>query len=134
MNLKIKYIHHVRNPYDCIATKGRYGKHEKPTKEIIEHHFSFCRNVVEIKKQIDKTDVFEERHESFIDDPKAYLRKLCRFLEEECPESYLTNCANIVFKSPHKSRYKIQWDDELIYAVKKRIGEFDFLKGYSFAD
>ena len=76
----------------------------------------------------------ELRHETFINSPKTYLIELCHFLGVDAPDDYLNNCASIVFKSPHKSRYEVQWRSELIEIVSKRINEFPFLHGYSYED
>ena len=40
----------------------------------------------------------------------------------------------MVFKSPSKSRYKVDWDPETIRIVQSRMDEFDFLRGYSYED
>lgn len=71
-----------------------------------------------IKKHVESTDIFEFRHESFIIEPKDYLKKLCQFLGVDPSGNYLNDCASIVYKSPHKSRYDIAWDIELINTVK----------------
>jgi hypothetical protein len=39
-----------------------------------------------------------------------------------------------VYKSPHKSRLEVQWNDELIEAVQQRMQRFTFLSGYSYTD
>ena len=132
---KIKFIHVVRNPYDNISTIcKRAEKHDlnPDLKKCIEYYFSLCAAVVSIKKHVESTDIFEFRHESFIVEPKDYLKILCQFLEVEPSENYLNDCASIVYKSPHKSRYVIAWDLELINTVKERMEKFPFLNGYSY--
>lgn len=39
--------------------------------------------VISIKKHVESTDIFELRHESFIENPKTYLRELCHLLSVE---------------------------------------------------
>ncbi len=133
VNLEIKFIHVVRNPYDNITTIFMRKKIVKnDLRECIKFYFSLCEMVSHIKQQIKEDDLFELRHESFIENPKTYLKKLCHFLGIDAPNDYVSDCTNIVFKPPHKSRYDVQWDQELIDIVNKRIKEFPFLIGYSY--
>ncbi len=62
------------------------------------------------------------------------LKELCHFLGMDASDDYLKDCASIVFKSPHKSRYDTQWGRELIDIVKNRMKKFHFLEGYSYED
>ncbi|ODS34824.1 MAG: hypothetical protein SCARUB_00084 [Candidatus Scalindua rubra] len=87
---------------------------------------------MDIKKQTQEEYFFNLRHEPFIESPENYLKELCHFLGVDAPSDYLNDCASIVFKSPHKSRNDIKWSQELIDLVKKRMGEFPFLHGYSY--
>jgi hypothetical protein len=133
----IKFIHVIRNPYDNISTISKRTKRDGRSlnlKASIEYYFSLCETVAYAKRQIEGHDLFELRHESFIDSPKTYLRKLCHFLGVEASNDYLDDCASIVFKSPHKSRYDTQWSRELIDTVKYKIDKFPFLQGYSYED
>ena len=127
---QIKFIHVTRNPYDNIATiadRKNYSLEESAT-----HYFSLCENIQKIKAQMATRDLFDLQHESFIANPQVILRGLCQFLGVDASDDYLNDCASIVYKSPHRSRYDARWDGKLIDAVKKRIAEFPFLAGYSF--
>ncbi|MBC8234772.1 sulfotransferase [bacterium] len=134
---KIKFIHVIRNPYDNISSISKKQKVQGRglnLRESINYYFSLCETVTEIKKQIEDDELFELKHESFIDSPTVYLRELCCFLGVDASDDYLNDCANIVFKSPNKSRYNTQWSSELIDIVKDRIDKFLFLHGYSYED
>lgn len=128
--LEIKFIHVVRNPYDNISTMA--ARKSWALGASLEHYFSLCRRVESIKKQFAVGELFELRHESFIDNPQVVLKELCRFLGQDAADDYLNDCASIVYKSPHRSRYDTQWDHALIGTVEDKIAEFPFLKGYSF--
>jgi hypothetical protein len=135
VGVNIKFIHVVRNPFDNISTISKKtkvnGKH-LDLKESIEHYFSLCKTVATIKQRVDAPNVFEFRQESFINNPKALLSKLCNFLGVNAPNEYLTACADIVFKSPHKTRFEAEWSSDLIGSVKTRMNEFCFLQNYSY--
>lgn len=130
---RIKFIHVIRNPYDNIRTISLKTKRFKQgLKKSIEYYFSLCNTVLEIKKQIEAHDLFELKHEAFIDSPKTYLKELCNFLGVDASHDYLNDCVNIVYKDPHKNRYDVQWSQELINIVKNEIEKFPFLHGYSY--
>lgn len=132
VDMKVKIIHHIRNPYDIISTFCRRANMEAVTKKAVDYIFSLCATMKYVKSEIDENDIFEQRHEFLIAQPKTYLKQVCDFLEEECPDDYLDSCVSIVRESPHKSRYKVQWSNEMISLVEDRMKEFDFLEGYSF--
>jgi hypothetical protein len=89
---------------------------------------------VQAKERLGNDAVIDARHESFIEDPKSALRRLCDFLSLEYGEDYLEDCASIVFGSPRKSRHDVGWSTAALDAVRKGIDRFDFLKGYSYEE
>ncbi|MBM4053826.1 MAG: sulfotransferase [Planctomycetes bacterium] len=132
---RLRFIHIIRNPYDTISTiykKAQIRNLNSNLKECIEYYFSLCEIVASIKKQVEKADIFELRHELLIDNPIDSLKTLCQFLGVEPYEDYLKDCAKIVYKTPHKSRFDIDWNSELIDMVQNSINEFSFLNGYSY--
>lgn len=132
MNGNIKTFHVVRNPYDNISTISK--RLNMSLRESIEFYFSLCKAVADVRKQLDHRELFEIRHESFIDDPKESLAQMSAFLGADAPDNYLDDCAGIVFKSPSKTRHTAPWDRELTDIVKKKISLFPFLEGYSYTD
>lgn len=128
----IKFIHVTRNPYDNIATM--ITKKKADLNYGIMSYFRKCKTVNNLKQQISERDILDVRHEAIIDDPKTSLNELCHFLGVEAPKDYLEDCASIVFKSPQKSRFKVQWSEQSIERVKNGIDQFEFLKGYSYED
>ena len=131
---RIKFVHVVRNPYDNISSITKKRKPRLSLEESIDYYFSLCETVAESRKQIRSSDWFDLRHESFVEDPKNFLKEICFFLGADAPDDYLDDCAKIVFKSPHKTRYNTQWNSAFIDTVKERMAKFTFLGGYSFKD
>ena len=128
----IKVFHVIRNPYDNISTISK--RMDMGLEESIEFYFSLCVTVADVRKKIDVTDMFDIRHEAFIDDPKELLRQMCVFLGVDATDDYLNECAGIVYKSPHKTRYDVPWNDALIAIVEEKMTRFPFLEGYSYTD
>jgi len=129
INLDIKAFHIVRNPYDNISTiSKRMGI---GLEESIAYYFSLCKTIAGIKKRRDhRIDILDFKHEAFIENPKELLKQMCVFLGVDAPNDYLTDCSGIVYKSPHKTRYKAPWNNSLITQVKEKIDQFPFLEGY----
>jgi hypothetical protein len=132
VNTKIKFIHVVRNPYDNIATISVRNKID--LWDTIALYSSLCETIAKLKRQIDSADLYEVRFESFVEQPRIHLAALCRFLGVECSDDYLDDCASIVFKSPRKTRHRIEWNPESIAVVKDKINQFPFLSGYAYQD
>ena len=132
IGINIKFIHVIRNPYDNISALLTRRDISLNLESSIEHYFSLCEIVEDIKKQIKGDDLFELRHESLINSPTTCLKELCHFLGVKVSDDYLNDSVGILFKSPHKHRYEAPWNRELIEIVKNRIGKVPFLHGYSY--
>jgi hypothetical protein len=129
--VELKFVHVIRNPYDVLATMTRHS----PRKSLDTHidvFFKLCSSIATLKQTISPTQLFDLRLEAFIAEPKTHLEQLCSFLKVETEERYLTDCASIVFKSPKKSRFDIQWSHESLAKVSERMKEFSFLSGYGY--
>jgi hypothetical protein len=85
-------------------------------------------------KRLEKGTMLDIKREAFVGDLKSSLRKICGFLGLGYDEDYLEDCASIVLKSPHRSRYDIKWDTTSLAAMREGICRVDFLKSYSFED
>lgn len=132
IGVRMRFFHVVRNPYDNISSISK--RMDKSLAESIEYYFSLCGTVADVKKRLKKDELFEFRHELFLAEPEDILKKICTFLRVDAPDDYLKDCADIVIRSPHKSRYDILWDSSSIDIVKERMSQFLFLEGYSYED
>jgi len=133
VSVNTKFVQVARNPYDNISAIVMESKRLKLDLESsIEHFFFLCGAVADTKRQIESSELFELRYESLVESPRICLGNLCRFLGVEVSTDYLSDCASIVFGSPRKSRYDVQWGRELIDIVRERMEHFSFLHGYSY--
>ena len=141
LNMQIKYIHVYRNPYDTITTMARVRKTNYKLRkadsysinDVINTYFSSVETVSNLRKEL-KDEILNIKQESFIENPKKQLKRICAFLGVSVTEDYLDDCANIVFKKPNKSRYGFKWTPELIKIVKDKSSKYSFLKDYDFND
>ncbi len=130
----IKIIHVTRNPYDNITTMFNMAKRGHDLTQSIDYYFSLCETVSKIKKQLREDEFYELTHESFIENPRHHLQKLCIFLGVEPEEDYINACVNIVNESPRKTRKHIDWPNDLIELVGDKIKSYEFTTQYSYDD
>ncbi len=130
--VKNKIIHVVRNPYDNITTIKNKNLQKLPLEQCIEFYFNFTKTNARVKQEIPPENIFDLKHESLIANPKQAMTDLCRFLGVDLTESYLNDCASIVFESPRKTRFEIEWSPEMIRLVADEIKKYPFLEGYTY--
>jgi hypothetical protein len=132
VNVPIKFIHVIRNPYDIISTIS-----VRTNRSLVESRnsfFGYCDSVAYIKQRVSATDIYDLKHEEFVKAPTVHLKSLCDFIGLKTNAAYLEACASIVFASPHKSRFEAPWNRDLIDAVYQTMSKFQFLLGYSYDD
>jgi len=144
VQIPIKAIHVVRNPYDNIATMLLYGQHIKrkvnETNKLddvdalrtqITSYFNQVRSVVQMIKDI-PLDAIEIHNSDLIANPKKVMRELCSRLSIECSAEYLHMCAETVFVSESLTRHLVTWTPELIEMVADNMEKYKHLQRYSF--
>ena len=139
LQLPLKYIHVIRNPFDIITTMTRRS-FEKLNKEgvpgsldllpFIKNYFNRVEAVSKLKKG-GGLNIYDLYHEDFIYNPGNELRSLLNFLSISNSEEYIDNCVKIVYNEAHKSRQNIEWTKNLIHFVEDRIKKYSFLQRYS---
>jgi len=150
VNLPMKVIHVIRNPYDNIATSVMFeykklkhvkkittlkeSDHEQPINpklvdKFIVNHFKIYKATEEIKVKYN-LDVLEIHGKDLIANPKKVIMKMCDFLQVSCSGRFLTVCADKVFPEESKTRYKLKWSDDQILQVKKNIDKYKNLQRY----
>jgi len=127
-----KFIHVYRNPYDGISTMSKVDN--ITLSQAMKKYFLRANSSKNIKLGIPQENWIDIKQESFIENPKDWLTHLCDFLGQEASEEYKTDCAQIVYKSPNKSRFNAVWTDELIQEVDSEMKNYDFLCEYSYND
>jgi hypothetical protein len=130
--VQVKVIYVTRNPYDNISTMILRGG--RSFDNAIDRYFANCQAIVDIRRRVDAADLLLARLEDLIAWPRQLLTETCRFLGVEASDEYLGACAGILYSSPAKSRFKVEWRPEHIAAVRRNIERYDFLAGYSYED
>lgn len=137
VQLPLKLIHVIRNPFDILTTKGGY-KNGEPC-EVTESQIRIAINQLELEANVNdrlirsgKYDIYSFKHESLIESPEKVLSALVTWLGCECSDTYLESCTKILFPSAQLSRLKYPWTDSLKSEVKKRIQCYSSFSQYSY--
>ena len=124
----IRMFHIVRNPFNVITTIHRKRRHTSLTKAA-DMFFGRCKTNWQMMQQHPEM-VLTVKLEDLIDHPQRHLGEMCRFLDLPADNSYLQDCAGVLFSKPRQSQSTVTWDPSLIDSVRARIEEFPFLHGY----
>jgi hypothetical protein len=130
MGTDVRLIQVIRNPFDPISTMMVRGR--RSFQNAIDHYFSACETLVEIRRRLGTASLLPVRYETFVTDPEDGLTAVCRFLGVHVDPDYLKACGGIVRRRPDRSREMVHWTQPWVDAVERRIDSFDFLKGYSY--
>ena len=150
INIPLKIIYVIRNPYDNIASARLYNTKSIQMKDIrnsnetvnivsdkslanqIKRHFAAHQAIMDAKKQYNM-DMLEVHVKDLVEHPNTTITKLCNFLGVSCSDTYIQGCSDTLFKTESKIRYKVKWTLELISQVKNYILEYDnLIRYYSF--
>ena len=148
LNVNIKVIFVIRNPYDNIATGAFYDfnpnnianiKQSNNTYNIdpaiiqrnIVTYFLYHQAIVDAKKKYN-LDIIEIHTKDLISDPRGTLLNLCNSLGVTCSNNYLEICSSKIFKTESKTRYLVRWTDEQLVTIQQYIERYKRLKGYNF--
>ena len=144
VNVPLRVIHMVRNPYDLIATAALY-EHNTKSKASKEHRFNNMlkvygeyRTVFHRAKAVLRMStafqmkVLDVHLVDLVRDPKKSMQIICGFLELECSEDYLQKCQEKTFHSLSKSRDVIVWPPGLRTLIEMEKDKLPFFRRYSF--
>ena len=126
--VELKLIQVIRNPYDPISVMMVRGG--RTFRNAIDHYFSACRTLTEIRAALPPETLHEVRYEEFIRDPILGLGRLCRFAGVGADRLYTADCVAILRTEPDRSRSMVEWGEPWVAEVRSRMQEFDFLEGY----
>ncbi|XP_058964773.2 uncharacterized protein [Pocillopora verrucosa] len=145
LQIPIKFIHVIRNPFDNIATIMLHATESRDvvkedgvmvnmTEELdlaIKSYFSLAAANQRIRERYGNAVIDIQGHNTVLK-PRETLQRLCDHLGVTCSEDYFEKCSSILFGVPSVTRDKVVWTKEQKEQVTKQIKNFSFLKEYSF--
>ena len=132
VELPIYIIHVVRNPFDNITTMAQ--KRNGSLKNAANFYFSICDTVKEIQETQYGNRIITVHLENVISNPQHELSKICQNLNISCQPAYLEDCQNSIFRSPRKTREKIDWPEDMIKMIEAKSKDYPFIENYTFAN
>lgn len=137
VDLPIKWIHVIRNPFDNIATWTKKNLESRKYKSDIHREFNIAFNkfkalndeIVKLKKTEDMLTVTHERVIRFID---KTLDELCNFLELEKHDEWRSSVIKVLWKEPRVTRNNIKWTPPMRAKVISLMKQYPWFDGYDF--
>jgi len=139
----LKWIHVVRNPFDCLTTWTKKNYDNKKAKNVEEPYsingefekafekFQALNNqILELKKT---EDVLTLVHEKVVVNKDNTMKQLCNFLGIEKDVDWRNRVVKTLWKKPRITRRNITWDRHMRNKLMNHsIKRYPWLKGYYF--
>lgn len=138
LEIPIKWIHVVRNPYDNLATwsklnhenKIRNRKKSSIRKELDNVIGKYEDLNATIEKLRRSENVLTVNHEFVITRMHNTLEEICNFLEIDFNPQWRDNVRINTWNKPRITRRRINWTQEQKSKVKSIIDRYKWLNGY----
>lgn len=136
VEVPIKIIHVVRNPYDIVSTRLLYVDGGGKSKLNASADHKLC-DIQQLQKQVNRTITLATHVNEFlrttdlevlnvhlvdvIEDQNRTLHSLCNYLGVDCSPKYLSTCASTLYKKISRTRNAVIWPEELIDKIYQEI-------------
>jgi len=133
IGLPVVVIHHVRNPWDNIASiwQWEHTRRGRDLPEVAEAYFARTQAAVRgIAEAGAGVRLLRSFHEELIRDPRAQMRGLLEGLDLVADDSFLDACEGFVERESRPTRLEIRWPDGLVARVAEHAQRCDFLAHY----
>ena len=148
IQIPVVIVHCVRNPFDIISSKLLV--HVRFSQEARLNRTAKFRNITLLRKSIkstfkqadsvssmtnsvfNKSMVLEVHNHELVSDTEKTMHKLCQYLGIVCSPNYVRSCARKVFPKVSRTRFAVDWPEDLKLAVERRLDDYPFFKRYSF--
>ena len=147
LQIPIKVLFVIRNPYDMIATALCRAAGENNTKVAASKDNPY-NDPIGLRREAWKVfgvaaatqdmirtlglDVLMIYHEDHVQDSKGTMQRICNFLDVEYSQDYLQRCYDRAFKTLSKSRETVVWSKDVLWMVKEGIKKYPFFHRYTF--
>jgi hypothetical protein len=135
VNLPVVVIHHVRNPWDNIASiwQWKHTRHGRELPEVAEAYFgrseAATRGFAEAGSEVLLLRTF---HEDLIRDPRSQMRRVLAGLGLPTDDGFFDACQRFVHREPRRTRHQVSWPDGLVARIAEHAQRHEFLAHYRF--
>ncbi|MEO9476658.1 MAG: sulfotransferase [Cyclobacteriaceae bacterium] len=137
--LDSKVIYCSRNPFDMISTQ--YLKNGKSSENI---NYDYLQSRIDIFKEqslwihrlihSSALDIHVMHNEDLVSRPKEEIEALVRYLDVPYTNEFIEKTSGIIFEDSRKTRFKIEWAEELIKDLEDHCQTLPFLTRYNYQD
>ena len=148
LQIQVMAVHVIRNPYDVIATNcfpsSMTSGINRPTeknkfndtnclKKIVLRVIEVEDVVMSMKNDAELSlKILDIHNADYVKTPVETVKKICEFLEVDCPEGYLQACKEKAYSSTSKTRRLVVWPKEMAKQIDEAMKRFPFLQRYSY--
>lgn len=125
MQMPIKVIHSIRDPYDNICAwldspkyQRLYGTGNSLYMKSIRRYARFYSVADELLK---RHDHFDLHNAEICANPRKVITEMAEYLELPVVEPWLTNAVNSLFKRPNKRADRHDWPDKWVRNIDERV-------------
>lgn len=129
LGLEIKIIHCYRNPFDNIARMAL--RDDVALDTALERYFALASLVRNVSSS-QRVSLYHISNEELIAQRAVALEGIFHFLDLDCPATLRSAFNSMLYDTPNRSRFDIEWSDDQVQEVKRRKSGFDWLHGYDF--
>jgi hypothetical protein len=140
IDIPLKVLHIVRNPFDNLSTWVNRAKEEHKRKGVekdemdilkakIDHYYEVNQKIVEI---IENEDVLSFKLDRLVKKPGKTVKSIYGHLGVQYNGEIITQAKSMVYEKQRITRNSIKWDDSTVSSVMSMIDEFSFLGGYKY--
>lgn len=149
LQIPIHVIHVVRNPYDMIATnfmcklrsrsKGQVpqSSESKDSANMLlgsmSKVFWLADGVLDMimDPELD-LKVLEVHNADFVKKPAETVKRICAFLEVDCPEGYVQACKEKAYIHVSKTREAMHFPKQMITQIGQKLNNYPFFRRYTY--
>ena len=135
VGLPVVVIHHVRNPWDNIASiwQWEHTRRGRDLPEVAEAYFgrseAATRGLAEAGSQVRLLRTFQE---DLVRDPRSQMRRVLDGLGLHADDSFLDACQRFVHREPRRTRHEVPWPEGLVARIAEHAQRCEFLAHYRF--
>ena len=149
LQIPIYAIHVVRNPYDMIATKFIHksrsrnkGQVSQPSESkdsaemlmgSISKVFWLADGVLNMTMDPElDLKVLEVHNADYVKKPAETVKRICAFLEVDCPEGYVQACQEKAYTSVSKTREAVNFPKQMVTEIAQKLKKYPFFRRYAY--
>ncbi len=106
-------------------------KNDEVLHNTINIFFDMADSVANVSQHFD-SNVLEIHNYELISHPVETVIKFCQYLNVDCPKDYVQSCSNKVFSKLSRTRFDVDWSEDMKATVQRRLEQYTFFRGYSY--